>query len=99
LNACPYLATWSPLCPLGYRAKEAATILTQGAGKEARVDWHKRDRYGRVVGQVWVVSPDARCQGAGCPKTLAAGLAQVTVGLAWHYKRYAQQQSEEDRER
>ena len=52
-----------------------------------------------MVGQVWGVSPDARCQGAGCPKTLDAGLAQVTVGLAWHYKKYAGEQSEEDRER
>ena len=51
--------------------------------------WHKRDRYGRVVGQVWVISPDTRCQGGGCPKTLDTGLAQVTVGLAWHYKKHA----------
>ena len=27
------------------------------------------------------------------------GLAQITVGLAWHYKQYAGEQSEEDRER
>ena len=52
-----------------------------------------------MVGQVWVVSPDARCQGAGCPKTLDAGLAQLTIGLAWHYKKYAAEQSEEDRGR
>jgi len=51
------------------------------------------------VGKVWVPSPDARCQHAACPKTLDVGLAQVTVGLAWHYKRYAPEQSEEDRER
>ena len=43
-------------------------------------------------------SPDARCQHAACPKTLDVGLAQITVGLAWHYKRYAPEQSEEDRE-
>jgi endonuclease YncB( thermonuclease family) len=69
------------------------------AGKAVEVRWHERGRYGRVVGQVWVVAPDARCRGAGCPKTLDAGLAQVTVGLAWHYTRYAGEQSEEDRER
>ena len=68
-------------------------LLGLTAGKAVEIRWHKRDRYGRVVGQVWVVSPDARCQGAGCPKTLDAGLAQVTVGLAWHYKRYAGEQS------
>ncbi len=74
-------------------------LLGLTAGKAVEIRWHKRDRYGRVVGQVWVVSPDARCQGPACPKTLDAGLAQVTVGLAWHYKKYAGEQSEEDRER
>ena len=33
------------------------------------------------------------------PKTLDAGLAQITVGLAWHYKQYAKEQAPEDRER
>lgn len=37
LNACPYLALASPPCPLLYRAKEAATILTQGALHEVVV--------------------------------------------------------------
>lgn len=45
------------------------------------------------------MSPDARCQGAQCPKTLDAGLAQATVGLAWHHKQDAGEQSAEDRER
>ncbi len=27
--------------------------------------------------------------GGTCPKTLDASLAQVTVGLAWHYRKYA----------
>ena len=83
--------------PFGERSKQNLARLV--AGKPVEIRWHKRDRYGRVVGQVWVVSPDARCQGAGCPKTLDAGLAQITVGLAWHYKQYAGEQSAEDRER
>ena len=47
-----------------------------------------------------VSSPDV-CTDASpeCPKTLDAGLAQITVGLAWHYKQYAKEQTEEDRER
>ena len=67
--------------PFGESSKQDLARLT--FGKPVEIRWHKRDRYGRLVGQVWVVSPDARCQGAGCPKTLDAGLAQVTVGLAW----------------
>ena len=34
-----------------------------------------------------------------CPKTLDVNLAQLTVGLAWHYKEFAKEQSEEDRHR
>jgi endonuclease YncB( thermonuclease family) len=83
--------------PFGQRSEEGLSRVT--FGKAVRVDWSKRDRYGRVVGQVWVAAPDARCQGAGCPKTLDAGLAQVTAGLAWHYKKYAHEQSPEDRGR
>jgi endonuclease YncB( thermonuclease family) len=62
--------------------------------------YDKRDRYGRIVGKVMVASPDA-CPDASddCPKTLDAGLAQLTVGLAWWYRRYANEQSEEDRHR
>lgn len=63
------------------------------------MEWDKRDRYGRVLAKVWVAPPDARCQHPACPRTLDVGLAQLTLGLAWHYKRYAPEQSEEDRER
>ena len=34
-----------------------------------------------------------------CLETLDAGLAQITLGLAWHYKKCAKEQTEEDRER
>ena len=84
--------------PFGERSRQNLARLV--AGKDVEVRWHKRDRYGRVVGQVWVVSPDMPCHDKPeCPKTLDVGLAQLTVGLAWHYKKYAGEQSEEDRER
>ena len=35
--------------------------------------------------------------GEPCPKTLDVGRAQLTVGLAWHFKKYEREQSEEDR--
>jgi endonuclease YncB( thermonuclease family) len=70
------------------------------ANKNVAVEWIKRDKYGRIVGKVMVASPDA-CPDArpDCPKTLDACLAQVTSGLAWHFKRYESEQSEEDRHR
>jgi len=81
--------------PFGKRSKERMSALV--AGQDVTVDWHKKDRWGRLIGTVWVASPD--CRADPCPRTLNAGLALVTSGLAWHFKRYAHEQSEEDRER
>ncbi len=52
-----------------------------------------------LIGTVWVQFPDALCQDAECPKTLDVGLAQITKGLARHFKRYAHEQPTEERER
>ncbi len=49
-------------------------------GKEVVVDWHKRDRYGRLIGKVLVNGVDA-------------DLEMVKSGLAWHYVKYASEQS------
>jgi endonuclease YncB( thermonuclease family) len=70
------------------------------ANKNVAVEWAKHDKYGRIVGKVMVASPDA-CPDANpqCPQTLDACLAQITSGLAWHFKRYESEQSEEDRNR
>ncbi len=64
-------------------------------GKDVDVVWDKRDRYKRIVGKVMVQPADCPT----CPKTLDAGLAQITVGLAWWYQKYAKDQSAEDAER
>jgi len=48
-------------------------------GKQVDVQWNKGDRYRRIVGKVMVQPSDC----PSCPKTLDAGLAQLTVGLAW----------------
>jgi endonuclease YncB( thermonuclease family) len=81
----------------GERAKENLSRLV--FGRDVRVDWRKTDRYGRLVGTVWVAPPDVSCgRKADCPKTLDAGLAQLTLGLAWHFKRYANEQKLQQRE-
>ena len=64
-------------------------------GKDVRVDARKKDKYGRSIGRVWVAS--AECQSSDCPKTLDAGMALLTMGLAWHYKKYEKEQPEEER--
>ncbi|WP_338820521.1 thermonuclease family protein [Acidovorax temperans] len=52
--------------------------------KNVLVEWDKHDRYGRILGKVVVNGRDAN-------------LAMVSVGMAWHYKRYEKEQSESDR--
>lgn len=54
--------------------------------REVVVDWHKRDRYGRLLGVV-------RLQLSAAD----VGLAQVAAGMAWHYMAYASEQSSADR--
>ena len=65
------------------------------ARKEVRVEFNKHDRYGRIVGKVWVTPPDCPT----CGKTLDVGLAQITTGMAWWYRKYANEQSPEDQGR
>jgi endonuclease YncB( thermonuclease family) len=54
------------------------------AGQRVTVERHKRDRFGRIVGKV---------QRGG----LDVCLEQVRAGMAWHFKKYAAEQSPEDR--
>src|SRR5215831_3157900 len=62
-------------------------------GKDVRADCNKRDRYGRDVCRVWVTPLDC----PNCGLTLDVALAQLTVGLAWHYKRFENEQTPEER--
>ena len=54
--------------------------------KLVTVEWHKRDRYGRLVGTV-------------AADTLDVGLAQVRAGQAWWFRQYAHEQTPFDRSR
>lgn len=62
--------------PFGNASKKKLRELV--AGKEVLVKFEKYDRYGRVVGKVLVRPPDCPT----CDKTLDAGLAQITSGMA-----------------
>lgn len=78
--------------PFGQRSKQSMSTLV--FGKEVNVQWVNRDRYRRIVGKVMVAAPN--CRTDRCPKTLDAGLAQITKGLAWWYQKYAKDQSAVD---
>ena len=77
----------------GERSKQNLSALV--FGKDVRADCNKRDRYGRDVCRVWVTPSDCR----SCGLTLDVALAQLTVGLAWHYKRFENEQTPEERGR
>ena len=52
--------------------------------KQVTVYWEKTDRYQRILGKVTLDAQDV------C-------LEQVKLGMAWHYKQYQRDQSQEDR--
>lgn len=78
--------------PFGQRSR--ASMSTLVFGKEVEVVAGKRDRYGRTVGKVLVADPI--CQSRPCAKTLDAGHALITMGMAWWYRKYAREQSASD---
>jgi endonuclease YncB( thermonuclease family) len=78
--------------PFSERSKQSLRRMVMG--RLVRIEWDEIDRYGRLVGKVWVTPAGINCNQQPCPKTLDAGRAQLTVGLAWHY--LGRQQAEED---
>jgi endonuclease YncB( thermonuclease family) len=54
------------------------------AGKQVKVDYNKRGRYGRIIGKVLLNNEDVN-------------LMQVKRGLAWHYRQYEREQEVDDR--
>ena len=78
--------------PFAERSQQS--LKRMAMGRLVRIEWDEQDRYGRLVGKVWVTPAGVNCAQEPCPRTLDAGRAQLTVGLAWHY--LGRQQSEQD---
>ena len=55
------------------------------AGRTVDVEWHKKDRWNRKIGIVYSEGQDV-------------GLVMVERGFAWHFKRYANEQTHSNRE-
>ncbi len=68
----------------GNVAKRALSAMAYD--RIARVEWSKKDDYGRVVGKLRVGAADVN-------------LKMIRQGLAWHYRAYAAEQSAADRKR
>jgi endonuclease YncB( thermonuclease family) len=67
----------------GQKSKQSLSQMVYN--KQVRVEFQKKDKYGRVLGKVVYNETDV------C-------LEQIKLGMAWHYKQYASAQSKEDRE-
>jgi endonuclease YncB( thermonuclease family) len=78
-----------------YGRASTKKLASMVAGKEVLVESSKNDRYGRVLGKVWVQPADC----PSCGKTLDANHAQILSGMAWWYRYYAREQPPEDRGR
>lgn len=68
--------------PFGQVCKQSLSDLAYN--HTAQIDWNKLDRYGRVIGKVLVNAQDMN-------------LEQIRRGCAWHYKKYQNEQSLDDR--
>lgn len=68
--------------PFGTTTKRALSTLV--GGDAVTVEWHKRDRYARLVGKLMVDGRDVT-------------LALVGAGYAWWYREYAGEQAPGDR--
>jgi endonuclease YncB( thermonuclease family) len=68
--------------PFGQRSKEHLSDLI--FNKDVQVETEKLDRYGRTLGKILFDRKDIN-------------MAMVNAGLAWHYKKYQNDQSRSDR--
>jgi len=66
----------------GEKSKQSLHDLVHS--KQVRIEYDKEDKYGRIVGKVTVDDVDV------C-------LEQLVLGMAWHYKKYQNEQSVSDR--
>ena len=66
----------------GSKARKYLSSLL--GNKFVNVEYDKRDRYGRIVGKIFLNNEDIN-------------LKMIQVGYAWHYKKYQREQSSDDR--
>lgn len=65
----------------GNKSKEHLSDLV--FNKQVTVEYNKKDKYGRTVGKILVDGVDSN-------------LEQIKAGMAWHYKKYQNEQAPDD---
>lgn len=78
-----------------FSEKSRQALADRVFGRQVRIQWSKLDQYGRPVAKVLLVQ-DGDCA-TPCEPSLDVNLAQVTDGMAWHYRQYAREQAPADR--
>lgn len=69
--------------PFGAEARHYLSSLL--LDKKIRLEWNKRDAYGRIIGKILISGHDV-------------SLEMIRAGFAWHYKQYEGEQSVADRQ-
>lgn len=72
----------------GERSKQSLARMTYR--QQVKIDWREYDIYGRILGRVMTAPAD--CKQPKCPKNFDVNLAQVSLGMAWWNKKYADSQ-------
>ena len=65
------------------------------AGKDVKVEWTNKDRYGRILGIVWASVP---ADGTEVTPCVDVNLRMIQDGFAWHYSNFDNTQSYADAE-
>ena len=77
----------SPSMPqLGWLSGRCHVTSPTRSRRTVVIEWSKRDKYKRIVGKILLDGRDIN-------------ITLIEAGLAWHYKKYASEQSPVDRER
>jgi len=79
--------------PYGRESRDTLARLVSGG--TVRAECPKLDHRTSIVCKVWARPTDC----ASCERTIDVGLAQISGGMAWWHRRYALEQSAEDRKR
>lgn len=88
----------APALPQAFGARAQANLGSLLSGQDVSVIWDQHTREGGIYGKIMVSPPGAACRmRPECPRTLDAGLQQITDGMAWWHLRTPEDQAVADR--
>ena len=85
----------APELKQAFGSKSKQSLSDMIYNKQVTIEWTKRDRYGRIVGKVLFIP--SNCLVPACLERTDANYHQITAGMAWYYRQYANELSAADR--